>query len=271
MIASGAQILVGTCGYSYPEWKDAGFYAEDTPSGKMLDTYARRFSVTELNYTWYQMPKAPAVERMRRNVPETFRFAAKLNRKLTHEVEPSQWRQEAAQYRAGISPLVQSNQLAAVLVQFPASFRRTPENRQYLAALLDEMGDLPLAVEFRHVSWATDKVYEAFTEKKVTLVAVDVPDLAWLYPSVDVVTNPDLFYVRFHGRNAKGWHSGSMQQQFDYDYTAAELSPWADQRIPQMAAQAGTGLVFFNNHVRAQAPNNALQLIQMLIRQGLFQ
>ncbi len=278
MIFSGGQpmtspeqhILIGTCGYSYPEWKDAGFYSEDTPSGRMLEAYARRFSTTELNYTWYQMPKAPAVERMCQKVPETFRFAAKLNRKLTHEVEPNQWRQEAVQYRAGLSPLVQSHRLAAVLVQFPPSFQRTPDSRKYLAALLDEMGDLPLAVEFRHISWAMPKVYDAFAEKKITLVTVDVPDLPWLYPSVDVVTNPNLFYVRFHGRNAGGWRSGRMQQQFDYDYTAAELSPWARKRLPQMAEQAATGLVFFNNHVRAQAPNNALALTQMLIQQGLL-
>jgi uncharacterized protein YecE (DUF72 family) len=31
-----------------------------------------------------------------------------------------------------------------------------------------------------------------------------------------------------------------------------------------MAARAATGLIFFNNHVRAQAPRNAVQLIRLL-------
>lgn len=263
-------ILTGTSGYSYPEWKEAGFYPAATPSGGMLAEYARHFSATELNYTWYQMPKAPAIERMMAQVPETFQFAAKLTRKLTHEVEADRWRNEAAQYREGISPLVQAGQLKAVLAQFPPSFHRTPENRSYLSRLTDELKDLPLAVEFRHLSWADERVYGEFTKRKITLVSVDTPELPWLFPSIDVVTNPDFFYVRFHGRNKKGWNSGDMQHQFDYDYTASELAPWAETRIPIMAEQARTGLLFFNNHVRAQAPKNALQLIAMLLQKGLL-
>ncbi|MBN2171655.1 MAG: DUF72 domain-containing protein, partial [Candidatus Krumholzibacteriota bacterium] len=66
-----------------------------------------------------------------------------------------------------------------------------------------------------------------------------------------------LFYVRFHGRNARGWGSGHMQQQFDYDYREAELREWVAGPIPRMAARAAGGVAFFNNHVRAQAPRNA--------------
>ena len=85
-------LLVGTSGYSYSEWVTAGFYPPGTQPAGMLAAYAETFSVTELNYTWYRMPTAEAVERMRQKVPETFRFAAKLTRTLTHEIEPDQWR-----------------------------------------------------------------------------------------------------------------------------------------------------------------------------------
>ena len=61
-----------------------------------------------------------------------------------------------------------------------------------------------------------------------------------------------------------------MQHQFDYDYQDAELVPYAEKRIPAMLEKAKTGLLFFNNHVRAQAPKNARQLITMLIRQGVL-
>jgi len=106
-------ILVGTSGYSYAEWADAGFYPPGTKAGEMLPLYARQFGITELNFTWYQMPKAPAVERMRRLAPPGFRFAAKLTRTLTHEVDPGQWRGQAAQYRDGIGPLLQAQQLCS--------------------------------------------------------------------------------------------------------------------------------------------------------------
>ena len=264
------RLRVGTSGYSYTEWVNAGFYPPGTRSGQMLPLYARTFPITELNFTWYQMPKAAAIERMRQNAPPGFRFAAKLTRTLTHEVDPGQWRGQVAQYRDGMAPLTQTRQLTAVLLQFPPSFSRAPKNRHYLAALLDELDGLPLAVEFRHASWAADRVFAELERRRTTLVAVDEPKLPGLFPQLDVVTNPDLFYIRFHGRNVKGWRSGNMQKQFDYDYSDAELQEWADKIITTMARQAGNGLIFFNNHVRAQAPKNARRLISQLIERGLL-
>jgi len=257
-------ILVGTSGYAYSEWVDAGFYPPGTGTARMLACYARSFPVAEINYTWYQMPKAAAMDRMRRRAPEGFRFAAKLTRTLTHEVDAKGWPAQAALYRKGIAPLVQSRQLLAVLVQLPPFFRRTPDNRRYLARLLDALEDLPLAVEFRHASWATDRVFAALEARRVALACVDVPDLPDLFPPLVVTTSPDLFYLRFHGRNAKGWRSGSMQNQFDYDYSEAELAQWSRERIPKLAARAKTGVIFFNNHVRGQAPKNARMLMEQL-------
>ena len=113
-------LWVGTSGYSYPEWIEAGIYPPGTKAGQMLPLYAREFPVTELNYTWYQMPRAEAVERQRDLVPPDFLFCAKLTRTLTHEVDAKTWQDEAAKYRLGIAPLVQSRQL----LRGPDSIRR---------------------------------------------------------------------------------------------------------------------------------------------------
>jgi len=236
----------------------------------MLPLYAAQFPVTELNYTWYQMPRAEAVERMRQGAPPAFRFTAKLTRSLTHEVDRAAWRGEAARYREGLAPLVQGGQLLAVLLQMPPGFDRTPERRAYLGALLEALEGLPLAVEFRHASWALDRVFAELERRRVTLVAVDTPALPGLFPRLEVVTNPELIYVRFHGRNAGGWRSGNLQRQFDYDYSAAELLEWSAQRLPRMASQARSGVLFFNNHVRAQAPADARQLMAQLAERGLL-
>ena len=100
--------------------------------------------------------------------------------------------------------------------------------------------------------------------RRVCLVAVDAPSLPGLFPRLDVVTHPEFFYVRFHGRNDRGWRSGNKQKQFDYDYTDAELREWAEGPIRRMAEQAAAGFVFFNNHVRGQAPRNAVQFVRLL-------
>jgi uncharacterized protein YecE (DUF72 family) len=158
-----------------------------------------------------------------------------------------------------------------VLLQFPPGFVRSPVNRRYLSELLDEMARLPLtlAVEFRNSSWAVDKVFAELERRRVTLVAVDEPELPGLFPRLDVITNPECFYIRFHGRNSKGWRSGKKQMQLDYDYRDEDLREWTERIIPGMAARAASGMIFFNNHVRGQAPRNAVQLVRLLSKQGL--
>jgi uncharacterized protein YecE (DUF72 family) len=235
----------------------------------MLALYARYFPVTELNGTWYQMPKAEAMELQRRQAPPAFSFAAKLTRCLTHEIDIRRWPRQAAEYRDGLAPLLQAGQLVAVLIQLPAAFDRTPDHRTHLARLIDQLAGLPLAVEFRHPSWATDRVWAELERRKITLVAVDGPDLPHLFPTGDIVTNPALFYVRFHGRNTRGWRTKNLRQQFDYRYSEAELNELIESRIEPLSSRATCGVLFFNNHVQAHAPRNARQIIRLLENKGL--
>lgn len=258
-------VLTGTCGYSYTEWVDSGFYPEGTKTAAMLGLYGRHFSVVELNYTWYQMARAEALARMVEKAPPHLLFAAKLTRTMTHERDDN-WRQQLELYRQGIEPL--RKRLAAVLIQLPPDFDRSIAHRNYLAALLDGLMDLPVAVEFRHHSWAMDAVFAELSRRRVTLVTVDAPALPGLFPALDVVTNPGLFYGRFHGRNLEGWRSGNMQKKFNYDYSDAELRAWCAGYLPVMAAGAERGILLFNNHVRAQAPRNAAKLAAILAEFG---
>jgi len=262
------RLYTGTSGYSYGEWVDSGFYPDGTHSSNMLDYYIKAFPTVELNYTWYQMPKAQAMQRLCEKAPEHFSFAAKLTRTLTHEVQKDLWQKEALAFRQGMEPLVRAKKLLCILVQLPPYFERSMDFRNYLAALLDELSGLPLAVEFRHDSWVNDKAFSELERRRITLVNVDEPDLPGLFPRLSMVTNPDLFYVRFHGRNDKGWRSGSMQKQFDYDYADPELKEWAERIKTELMPEAAAGGIFFNNHVRGQAPKNALRLMDLLLKKG---
>ncbi len=256
-------VLVGTSGYSYTEWVDSGFYPQGTRTPEMLSLYARSFPIVELNYTWYQMVRAEAISRMIEKAPESFLFAAKLTRTLTHERERD-WQQELKLYREGIKPL--QKQLAAILIQLPPNFDWSRNNRYYLAHLLDGLHGFPVAVEFRHVSWARDSVFAELVQRKVTLVTVDAPAMPGLFPCLDIVTNPALFFVRFHGRNMQGWQSDNMQKKFDYSYSRDELEAWNKHYLQPLRSQSQQGIVFFNNHVRAQAPNNG-KLLQNILQQ----
>jgi uncharacterized protein YecE (DUF72 family) len=114
-------------------------------------------------------------------------------------------------------------------------------------------------------------VFAELERRRVPLVTVDEPELPGLFPSLDVVTNPELFYVRFHGRNALGWRSNKMATQFDYDYSDGELDG-VDGRsdCAALIEDAKTGVLFFNNHVRGQAPRNARRLLELCTKAGLL-
>lgn len=266
---SPCRLYVGTSGYSYTEWTEAGFYPPGSGGAEMMALYARRFSITELNHTWYQLPRAETIERKRRQVPLHFRFAAKLTRSLTHEIDFQRRPALASGYRDGIAPLTQTGQLAAVLVQLPPTFDRTLHHRRLLAALLDMLCDLPLAVEFRHRSWAEDRVLQELERRRIALVVADGPQLPDRFPALAAVTNPELFYVRFYGRNARGWRSNKASDRFDYSYSEQELREWIEDRIELLDGRARTGFLFFANHTRAQAPKNALRMMALLREKGM--
>lgn len=254
-------IRIGTCGYSYTEWVDSGFYTPSTKNSEMLSQYAHHFEIVELNYTWYQMARADAISRLVDKAPANFRFAAKLTRTMTHE-RSNNLHEQLALYKKGIAPLLP--QLIAILIQLPPDFDRSIDNRKYLAELLDGLSQYPLAIEFRNSSWATDSVFAELEKRKVSLVTVDSPELATLFPTLDVVTNPNLFYMRFHGRNSLGWTSGNMQKKFDYDYSKNEFAEWYANSLSPMLSKCANGVIFFNNHVKGQAPRNA-QLLSKII------
>lgn len=255
------QITIGTCGYSYTEWIDHGFYPPGMKNSEMLCQYAYLFQAVELNYTWYQMARAKDLQRMIDKSPENFRFSAKLTRTLTHE-RLQDWENQLKLFKEGIEPI--RPQLIAILIQLPPDFERSVPNRKYLADLLDGLAEYPVAVEFRHRSWAKDAVFTELERRKVSLVTVDEPELGNLFPALDVITNPSLFYVRFHGRNIKGWNSSNMQKKFDYDYSEEELHLYYDKILEPMVKNCHEGVIFFNNHVRAQAPKNAQLLSQII-------
>lgn len=262
------RIYVGTSGYAYNEWSEAGYYPKGLSTEAMLAHYARRFALTELTTTGYQLPRAETLARCCRHTPEHFRFAVRLTRSLTHEIDFQRWPELAARYRDGLTPLQQHRRLAAVLLQWPPSFDRTPTHRRYLASLLEALDGLPLAVEFRHRSWTTARVRQELQRRQVTLVAADAPPLPELFPPLEAAANADFFCARFYGRNPAGWRSGKTSSQFDYGYSEAELAEWVEHRLAPLARGARRGLLLFHNYVRAQAPRDAARMAQLLREKG---
>ena len=78
------QVLAGTSGYSYKEWKGP-FYPEKLPADQMLRFYATRLRTVEINNTFYRMPAEAMLSHWAEEVPAGFAFSVKAPRRISHE------------------------------------------------------------------------------------------------------------------------------------------------------------------------------------------
>ncbi len=257
---SPARILIGTSGYSYDDWVGP-FYPADLPKSSWLEHYAGHFSFTEINFSYYRMPDARHLERMRARVPGDFTFSIKAHQSLTHEIDAT-WRDAAATFRDAVAPLTESAQLGGILLQFPYSFHYTPENRRYLDELCRELETLPRFLEFRNREWQRASVYAHMRDLGVGYVVTDLPSLRGL-PAADTLATSNVAYLRFHGRNAGQWWEGDNRSRYDYLYRENELTPWVE-RINDLMTQVAMIMVAFNNHADGQAVTNAKDLQRLL-------
>jgi uncharacterized protein YecE (DUF72 family) len=255
------EILVGTSGFSYDDWKDI-FYPAGLPKNDFLRFYAERFPALELNFSYYRLPEARYSDRMVTKSGDTLVFIIKAFRHMTHDKTENALREIVPLFLEGIGPFIEAERLGGILLQFPQGFHYNSENRIYLKSLIDALLPCPLFVEFRRRDWLKESVFQTLRELGVGFVCVDEPDLPSLLPPLDTITG-DSGYVRFHGRNAKNWYGTDATTRYDYLYTEEELGEWV-LRINGMADKAKKVYAFFNNHARAQAITNARMLINLI-------
>lgn len=266
------EILVGTSGYSYDDWVGP-VYPPGTRKSDYLEHYARRFDMTELNFTYYRQPTARALQAIAAKTPPGFRFTVKAHQSLTHERGPD-WSGGAESFAEAVTALtaveeldstgatIHANRLAGVLLQFPFSFHYDATNRRYLASLTDALHPLRLFVEFRNADWDQQSVWSEMEKRHLGLVVPDLPKLDGLPRTEPRMTAP-WGYVRFHGRNAANWWGGTNVTRYDYLYREEELREWTAPVIA-MADQGEAVIVAFNNHFEGQAVVNAEQFAAMI-------
>src|SRR5512134_226129 len=76
------RLLVGTSGFSYPDWIPR-FYPPGTRTSSLLAAYAARLPAVELNATFRRRPTASAIRGWVAATPPEFRFVVKAQRSST--------------------------------------------------------------------------------------------------------------------------------------------------------------------------------------------
>jgi len=254
-------ILIGTSGFSYKDWQEI-FYPKGMDAKDYLEFYSHHFQVLELNFSYYRIPDARQIQQMLVKSEERVEFVIKANRQMTHDISDQSLSEILPRFIKGISPLVEAGKMGALLLQFPQGFHYLPNNRIYLKSLIEALAPLPMVVEFRQKEWLRESVYESLKDLNTGFVCVDEPELPALIPPMIIHTSP-IGYIRFHGRNKKNWYGTDATKRYDYLYSNEELREWVP-KIRKLAKDTEKVYVFFNNHAKAQAVNNAKMLIDML-------
>jgi uncharacterized protein YecE (DUF72 family) len=125
-------IRIGPAGWKYKDWEGV-VYPKPKPRGfDELVYLSRYFGAIEINTSYYGAPRATTARKWIESVSgnASFRFTAKLFHSFTHERRPAP--KDEKDFKDGIGPIAEAGRLGALLIQFPWSFKSSPENRQYL-------------------------------------------------------------------------------------------------------------------------------------------
>ncbi len=222
------EILAGTSGFSYKEWKGR-FYPEDLAADGMLSYYAGRLPAVEINNTFYRLPRESVVEAWAEQVPETFRFVIKASRRITHFKRLKGAEDETGYLLRTVGLL--GERLGAVLFQLPPNMKQDLER---LDAFLSGLGDPGRAAfEFRHASWFSEDTYECLRSHGTALCVADTDE-----EDAAIVSTAPWGYLRLR----------------KVDYPESALAEWADR-------VEGTGweraFVFFKHEDDGAGPEMA--------------
>jgi uncharacterized protein YecE (DUF72 family) len=229
------ELLAGTSGYSYKEWKGS-FYPESLAADGMLRYYAERFPTVEINNTFYRMPAEGMLSRWADEVPADFAFTLKAPRRITHDKRLKEADAEVGELFRRAARL--GTKLGPVLFQLPPSMRKD------LAVLADFLGALPpgrqIAFEFRHATWQDEAVYEALRAHNAMLCTADT-DAGDPPP---LVATAQLGYLR-------------LRREV---YSDRELKDW----VKRVAAQPWSrAYVYFKHEDEATGPKFAARFAQL--------
>jgi uncharacterized protein YecE (DUF72 family) len=236
-------VHVGCAGWSIPRE-----HAEHFPTGGThLERYAQRLPAVEVNSSFYHPHRPETYARWAVSVPESFRFAVKIPKDITHTRRLRDAGDLLERFLSEIRAL--GDKLGPLLVQLPPSLRFDAEVVEAFFTTLRDSFTGGIVCEPRHASWFMDKAEHILYAAQVGRVAADpalVPQAAqpggW----------PGLAYFRLHG----------SPEMYVSAYGDAELEALT-QRLHAVAQAAPTWCIFDNTALGA-ATANALDLYARL-------
>jgi len=243
-----SSLHIGTSGWTYRHWKET-FYPAELKQADWLEFYASHFDTTEINYSFYHLPKPETVKKWAEKVPDTFRFSAKLSRGITHFSKLNDCSVQLEKFFNSFSHM--GKKLGLILIQLPPSLHFDPERIEKFFDDLAPYSQFEFALEARHASWYLPESLATMQQHKIANV---ISDSNGRFPYSDAVTAHNV-YIRFHGPAAL-YSSG---------YSDEQLSEYATT-IQGWMAEGRTVWAYFNNDNGGFALKDARTLKQLVHR-----
>ena len=232
---------IGCSGFHYKHWKKL-FYPKDLPQKRWFEFYCQHFDTVELNVTFYRFPKLSFVEDWYKRSPEDFLFSVKAPRLITHFKQFHDSERVISDFYSVINEGLK-DKLGCVLFQLPPRSAYTEERLERIINSLNP--DFQNILEFRHVSWWNEDVFNKLGKHKITFCGMSHPDLPQ-----DVIQNNSLLYYRFHG----------VPELYKSQYDEQELIDFVSRIKKEKKVK--TAFIYFNNDIGASAIINGKQLQQ---------
>ena len=240
-----AGLRIGTAGWTLPRAHAHRFPSE----GTHLERCAEVFNASEINSSFHRPHRRKTWERWAASTPESFRFAVKVPKSITHEAQLANCGAlllEFLDQARGLGP-----KLGPLLVQLPPKLLFDEGLAHEFFTTLRELHAGPVALEPRHASWFTAAADRLLCSFEVARVAADPPKAS------PAAAKPGgwagLRYWRLHGapRTYYSAYDDSALQQF-----ASEL------RAPSPAPETW---VIFDNTALGHATADAMRLKELLV------
>jgi uncharacterized protein YecE (DUF72 family) len=259
-------ILIGSSGWSYPDWVGT-FYPEGMEPGDYLGFYADRFPVVEVDSTFYRPPTAAMVRGWVKKTPDHFNFALKVPRVITHEKQLKNCAEEVEGFVSSILPL--GDKLMVALLQLGYFNRGSFASLHDFLDVLDPFlaswphDKVPLALETRNPRWVGPELVEVLKSHNTALTLTDqtwMPRPRQVAEGLDVVTGP-LGFVRLLGdrdgieKITTTWDKIVVDRSDDLAETAGVIRDMA-RRVPVA--------VFVANHYAGHSLETIRQLRGLL-------
>ncbi|HEY4657702.1 MAG TPA: DUF72 domain-containing protein, partial [Candidatus Bathyarchaeia archaeon] len=149
-------MFVGISGFSYAGWKGK-FYPKEMKNEDFLAYYSQRLNSVEINSSFYAPPSAAMVKSWSSKTSESFRFAFKAPKQITHILKLEKGSSEAAEKLSKTLDLLGPKR-GPVLFQLPPYAK---QDLKLLEQFLSSTAGIEGRVfEFRHQSWLQEPTYE---------------------------------------------------------------------------------------------------------------